>query len=52
MFFLACAYALFQLLKGVCNWFFFFTFMLKIVSRQEKVEKNQKNQQIVEKTEI
>jgi len=35
-------------LKGLCNWFFFFTIRLKIVSREEKVEKNQ---QIVEKKE-
>ena len=41
-----------QLLKGLCNWFFFFIFRLKIVSREEKVEKKiQKNQQIVEKNE-
>jgi hypothetical protein len=29
-------------LKGLCNWFFFFIFRLKIVSREEKVEKKVK----------
>jgi hypothetical protein len=30
-------------LKGLCNWFFFFIFRLKIVSREEKVEKKFEN---------
>jgi len=38
-------------LKGLCNWFFFFMFRFKIVSREEEVENIQKNQQIVEKNE-
>jgi hypothetical protein len=33
-------------LKGLFNWFFFFIFRLQIVGREEKVEKNQKYQQI------
>jgi len=31
-----------QGLKGPCNWFFFFMFRFKIVSREEEVEKNPK----------
>jgi len=32
----------YKYLKGLCNWFFFFMFRFKIVSREEEVEKKSK----------